>query len=328
MAIKKYYKELRNNMWQTIISVLCVLLSTTALAATKPAVFITQVVEHKALDTTVKGIIAGLKEHGFVDGKNLSLKIESAQGSAVLAAQIATKYINQNPEVVVGVGTVAAQSFAKYAQQGQTKLIFSSVTDPISSGLVKELNNPSNNTSGVSNFVALEPQLLMFKKLQPHLSKLGVIYNAGETNSVYIVQQLQTLCPKLGISLITQTVNRSADVAQAATKLSKQVDAFFISNDNTLLSALQSVIVAANRAQIPVYVSDTDAVELGALAALGPNQYQIGVQTGKMIASVLNGANINQLPVEYPNKTELYINRACAKMLSMQIPTDLEYKSI
>jgi putative ABC transport system substrate-binding protein len=293
----------------------------------KAKVYITQVVEHRALDSTTKGIVDGLAQEGFNSGKNLELKIESAQGSAALAAQIASKYVHQNPDVVVGVGTIAAQSFAKYAQQDKAKLVFSSVTDPIGAGLVKKLSNPGNNTTGVSNFVALEPQLKLFLKLQPLMNKLGVIYNPGEANSVHIVKQLQKICPELGIKLVIQTVNRSSEVAQAATKLSKQVDAFFISNDNTLLSALQSVIVAANRAQIPVYVSDTDAVELGALAALGPNQYSIGVQTGKMIAKILRGEDPNQMPVEFPQKTETYINPASAQMLSIVIPTNLEYKS-
>lgn len=281
-------------------------------------VYINQIVTHPALDQTVRGIVEGLKQEGIVKGVNLDLRVESAQGSASLASQISTKFVNQNPDVVIGVGTTSAQSFLKSALKGDVKLIYSSVTDPQSAGLVSKL--PAAHIAGVSNFVPLEPQLDLFKKIQPQLKRLGIIYNPGEVNSVSIVQKLEALCPQYGLVLVKQAVAKTADMPQAATKISQQVEAIFISNDNTALSALESVIGAANKAQIPVYVSDTDAVKLGALAALGPNQYQIGVQTGKMIARVLKGEDIRKLPVEYPKKTDLYLNLGTARALGLKIP--------
>jgi putative ABC transport system substrate-binding protein len=97
------------------------------------------------------------------------------------------------------------------------------------------------------------------------------------------------------------------------------VDAIFISNDNTALSCLPSIIGICNGAGIPVYVSDADAVHLGALAALGPNQYSVGRQTGEMVAKVLNGESIANLPVEFPRKMEFFINLDAAKLLKIDI---------
>lgn len=309
-----------------------VILVTNVMAADKEnslnQVLISQVVEHPALDATTKGIIDGLEKNGFKRGINLTVRVESAQANVALASQIAAKFINQNPDVVVGVGTLSAQSFVKYAQENKVKLIFSSVTDPVGASLVKSLNTPGNNISGVSNFVDLEPQLELFKKLQPDLKNLGVLYNPGEINSISIIKKLEILCPKLGITLVKQTANKTADVAQTATKLASRVEAIFISNDNTALGALQSIVRAANKAKVPVYVSDTDAVKLGALAALGPNQYQIGLQTGKMIARTLNGESISKMPVEFPNKTDLYINLEAAKITSTMIPKDIKAQAI
>jgi putative ABC transport system substrate-binding protein len=298
----------------------------TPAADTPPAhkkVLISQVVEHPALDDTTKGIIDTLTKSGFKSGENLDLRVESAQANPALAAQIASKFANQKPDVVVGVGTISAQSFAKYANDGKVKLIFSSITDPLGASLVQSLEKPGKNTSGVSNFVALEPQIKLFLRLQPQLKRLGVIYNPGEINSVSIVKKLEVLCPQMGLTLVKQVANRTAEVAQAATHLAANADAIFISNDNTSLSALQSVVRAANQAKIPVYVSDTDAVILGALAALGPNQYDVGVQTGKMVVRTLNGENPGTMPVEFPLKTDLYINLDAAKMLNITIPDDL-----
>ena len=117
-------------------------------------------------------------------------------------------------------------------------------------------------------------------------------------------------------------------MAQATAKLASSVDAIFISSDNTALAALQTVIKIANKVKIPVYVTDTDAVELGALAALGANQYQVGLQTGAMIARALNGEDLSSVPVEFPNKTELYINEKSADIIGIIIPDNIKSKAI
>lgn len=286
-------------------------------------VYISKIVEHPALDATTKGIIAALQKKGYESGKNLDVRVESAQANSSLAQQIASKYINKNPDVVVGVGTVTAQSFAKQAAAGKVKLVFSSVTDPLNAGLVQCLDKPGNNTTGVSNYVDLEPQLELFKKLQPNLKKLGFLYNPGEANSAFLKEKLETLCPKLGLELVCQAVNKTADVAQNATKLAQISGAIFISNDNTALSGLKSVIKAAQTAKIPVYVSDTDAVAMGAVAALGPNQYEVGLQTGNIIARLLDGGDIATEKVEFPTKTDLYLNIEAAKLAGIEIPADL-----
>jgi putative ABC transport system substrate-binding protein len=291
-------------------------------------VLISQIVEHPALDATTQGIIDALTAvPGYVRDNNLIIRVESAQANPAIAQQIASKFLSQQPDVVVGVGTVTAQSFAKAARAGKVKLIFSSITDPVGAGLAKSLAAPGNNTSGVSNFLELAPQLELFKQLQPGLKKLGILYNPGEANSVSIVTRLESLCPQLGLQLVKQVITKTADVAQNTTKLAQEVDAIFISNDNTALGALQSVIKAANNAEVPVYVSDTDAVDLGAVAALGPNQYQVGIQTGRMIAAVLAGTPIAEIAIEFPIDTDLYINLDAANKVGLQIPADIQRRA-
>lgn len=287
-------------------------------------VFISQVAEHPALDATTRGIIDALAQHNYQRGKNLDLRVESAQSNGALAAQIANKFVQQQPDVVVAVGTLTAQSFVKYAVTKKVTLIFASVTDPLSTHIVKSIVKPGNNTSGVSNFVALEPQLKLFKNLQPQLQNLGILYNPGEINSVIMVQQLEQIAPKFNLKIIKQAVPRTMDILQAATKLANISDAIFISNDNSMLSAMQSIIKAANAKKIPVYVSDTDAVSHGALAALGPNQYDIGLQAGTMIAQLLKGSDIAQMPVQFPQKTELYLNLRAAQLLNIKVNPELQ----
>ncbi|MBP6216978.1 MAG: ABC transporter substrate-binding protein [Oligoflexales bacterium] len=323
------------NIYSIFCSCICVLFLTSPLSAASEAsgkqkvekpkkkVFISQVVDHPALNATARGIVDALAAAGYKKNENLDLRIESAQAQLPLSAQIASRFMSQKPDVVVAIGTLSAQSFAKQARAGEVKLIFSSVTDPLGAKLVRSLEKPEYNTSGVSNFVELKPQLSLFKEIQPKLLKVGVLYSSGELNSVSVVHKLEAEATALGLQLIKQTASRTADVAQAASKLAQQVGAIFISNDNTALSGFQSVVRAAQQAHIPVYVSDSDAVELGAVAALGPNQYAIGLQTGRMVVRVLEGADVNREAVEFPEKTELYLNPKAAQKADLSFSKEL-----
>jgi putative tryptophan/tyrosine transport system substrate-binding protein len=283
-------------------------------------ILISKIVDHPALDATEAGIIDALSKAGYINEHNIIIRSESAQGNPVLASQIASKFTHQNADLVVAIGTITAQSFIKFARNNEVKMVFSSVTDPLESGLMLSTTENEKNITGVSNFVALDPQLQLFKQLQPNLQNLGIIYNPGESNSISIIKKLEEISSNYDINIIKKASTRVAEVAQAATSLTKTADAIFISNDNMALSALQSIIKIATDAGIPVYVSDTDAVELGAVAALGPNQYNIGIQTGNMIAKVLNGYDINKEKVEYPKKNDLYLNLDAAKKVNIIIP--------
>lgn len=299
------------------------LASSVSLAADVKKVYINQIVEHPALDMTAKGIRDGLKDRGFVEGENLDFVVESAQANVALAAQISTKFVAQNADVTVGIGTPSAQSLVKAAMEGKTKMVFSSITDPMGASLVKSLENSNTNVTGMSNYVDVSPQLEMFKKVLPELKKIGFIYNPGDANSITQLKDLEKAAPNFGLEVVTQSVNRTADVPQAATRLANQTDAIFIYGDNTALAALESIVTAATKEKKPVFVADTDAVEFGPLAALGPNQYQLGIDTADMIARILNGEDINAIPVGFPDKMELVINMDTANKLGLTLPNEV-----
>ena len=320
-------------MVKTFIWLIAIFLSSLSIADAKDTaktvkkVYINQLVQHPALDMTTKGIIDGLAELGYINGKNLDLKIDNAQGDTILANQISARLVSLNPDVVVGNPTITAQSFVKYAKEGKVKLVFTSVTDPVGAKIVNRLDQPGDNVTGVSNFVALEPQIEMFQKIKPTMKKLGFLYNPGELNSITLLNMLKEICPRYGLEVIGITASKTSEVYQSAVKLSLLVDAIFISNDNMALSALKTIIKAANAQQIPVFVSDTDIVKDGALAALGPNQYEIGKQTARLIAKILEGEDINKMNVEFPKGTELFLNQSTAAKLGIVFPKELLAKA-
>lgn len=246
-----------------------------------------------------------MREKGFVEGKNLNLESRSAQGKPLLGRDIAQSYVAKKMDVILGLGTMATQVAMKTAKHSCTKVIFVSVTDPQSAGLI----NPKarvQTITGVSNFVAVEPQLRFFKKLYPKIKTLGVIYNPGEDNSALMVQLIQKAAKAEGLKIILAPANGTDQVPQAAKGLIDQVDGYFISNDNTALAAFQSILKVTKGSGKPVFCSDGDMVPQGATAALGPDQYALGKQTADLLLNWLDKGGTPP-PVEYPKGMKEYL---------------------
>ncbi|KAB2833856.1 MAG: ABC transporter substrate-binding protein [Caedimonadaceae bacterium] len=279
---------------------------------------ILQVIEHPALDRTRQGIVDGLKEAGLEEGRSMILSYESAQGNPSLSGQIATKFVGERPNILVGISTPSAQSLVAAARHTSYPLIFASVTDPLGSKLVTSLENPTEQVTGVSNFIDLKPQVELMKEIVPALKAVGIIYNPGEANSVTLVKALKEILPTYGLTLVEATASKTADVGDAARRLIGRVGAIFITNDSTALSAFKSIAHVADDAGCPLFSSDVDQVGEGALAAYGPNQYELGRQTARMILKRLHQSNA-VIPVEFPKTLELHIDKDAAKRINLTL---------
>ena len=276
-----------------------------------------QVIEHEALNSVVSGMSEYLKSNS--GNMNYSISVETCQGNMALASQIIAKFASSGADIVVTVGTIPSQAAYKFAKAGKIKVVFSSVTNP--DDISPNIKN--SNITGVSNFVAIEPQLELFRRIQPNLKNLGVIYNTGEANSTYIVERLRGICSTMGLNLVEQGMSKIAELPQVTEKIATKVDAVFISNDNMALSGISNIISICRKNNVPVYVSDMDQVEKGCVAALGPSQYDIGVQTGKIVQRISDGEDINGIAVQYPETTELYINTKSISQSVLQIPQEI-----
>ncbi|MGE5655739.1 MAG: ABC transporter substrate-binding protein [Actinomycetota bacterium] len=280
-------------------------------------VAITQIVEHPALDATRDGVKAELAAAGFTEGKNLKLEWQSAQGSPTTATQIANKFVGDKPDVIVAIATPSAQAVVAIARN--IPIIFTAVTDPLGAKLVTNLDKPGGTVTGVSALTPIDKHLDLIAKITPKAKRIGVLYNAGEANSLTLLKLLKQEAPKRGMTLVEATVARSSDVATAARSLVGKADAIYIPTDNTVVSALESVIQVGIENKLPIYAGDSDSVKRGALAALGYNYYEVGRQTGKIVLQVLNGEKPGNIPVESAKKNEFYLNLKSAQKMGVSI---------
>ncbi len=263
---------------------------------------ILQTIEHPALDATRQGLLDELQKLGYEKGE-----YQSAQGSTALAAQIAQKFISDHPDLIVAIGTTAAQAALNASKGTDIPVVFSSVTDPLAAKLVSNLNSPGGRITGVSNFVAVEPQFKLFKKQFPTLKILGIIYNPGEVNSMALLSAMEKAAKEFDLKLVKVTATKTSDVLAASRSLCGKVDAIFINNDNTALSAFKSVVKSAQECNIPAFVSDVDLMDQGASVALGPNQTELGRQTAHMVDFILKNPKAPMPSVAFPKKTEEFM---------------------
>ena len=236
-------------------------------------VAVTAIVEHPALDAARKGIKDELAAEGYVEGKNLDFRFESAQGNPATAAQIAQQFVGDRPDVIVPISTPSAQAVV-----GATKdipVVFTAVTDPVGAKLVSDPEHPGGNVTGMSDLSPIGLHLDLIKEIMPNAAHLGVIYNPGEANSITLLELLKKEAPGHGLSLVEAPAPRSADVLAAAQSLVGDVDAIYVPTDNTVVTALEAIVKVGTDNQLPVFAGDTDSVPRGAIAALGFNYYSL-----------------------------------------------------
>ncbi|GAB2904657.1 ABC transporter substrate-binding protein [Paralcaligenes sp. KSB-10] len=275
------------------------------------SVAVTSIVEHPALDAVKDGIKEALTKAGYTEAKGLKWQFQTAQGNTSIAAQIARKYVGDKPDVIVAIATPSAQ--AVVAATKTIPVVYSAITDPVAAQLVKTLGPSGTNVTGVSDALALQKQIDLIKKVVPNAKRVGMVYNPGEANSVVVVKQLRELLPKAGMSLAEATAARTVDVGAAARSLIGKVDVIYTNTDNNVVSAYESLVKVGNDAKIPLIASDTDSVKRGAIAALGVNYHDLGVQTGKMVVKILKGQKPGTIASETSDKLELYVNPGAAK---------------
>src|SRR5690554_2550772 len=279
---------------------------------------ITQIVEHPALDASRQGALDELAERGYVEGDNLRVSFENAQGDTSIAAQIARKFAGDRPDLVLAISTPSSQSAA--AAMSDIPIVFTAVTDPLLARLVSDLEAPGGNITGVVDAPPLEAQLQLIRDMLPEARRLGVLYNPGEANSVSQAEKLEALAPELDFQLVEVTASRTSEVMGAARSLAGRVDVIYVPVDNTVVSALESVLRVGYDADIPVFTGDTSSVERGALASLGFSYYDMGRQTGGLIARILEGEDPGDIPVGSVENLELVLNRGAAARFGYEIP--------
>lgn len=308
----------RNSLLIALISLFVLAVSSFAAPL---RVGITQIVEHPALDAARQGFIERMAELGYREGVDVVYDIHSAQGDTGTAITIAQKFAADRVDLVLAIATPTAQAAAQVIRD--IPILITAVTDPVSAELVESIERPGTNVTGTSDLTPVRAQLELLKLLAPSARRVGVIYNSGEVNSVVQVDLARRAAADLGLEIVEAIAVNSSEVLQAAQSLVGRVDALYVPTDNTVVSAIEAVVLVAERARLPLISGEDLSVEQGALATVGLDYKQLGRQTADMAVRVLRGENPAEMPIEYQDEISVVVNLAAAARMGVDIPADL-----
>lgn len=274
----------------------------------------TQIVEHPSLDNAYEGFKAALADAGL----DVEYNYQTAQGDQNNVKTIADNFVADDVDLIFANSTPSAEGALNATKE--IPILFTSVTDAVSAKLVEAMDKPGDNITGV---VDLHPdsitQTLGFIDQYFEGAEVGIVYNAGEANSVAQIEAILEAAEGTSLTITERTVANTAEVQQATMTLAGDVDVFFIFTDNTVVSALESVIGVANEQQIPLFVGEPDSLAKGGFATYGIDYYTIGYRTGEMAVEILTGEKTTaDIDVEYPPSMQLFINKEAAELQGVE----------
>lgn len=284
---------------------------------------ITQYAEHSSLDNCREGFIQGLAEEGFIEGQNVQFVYQNAQAVNAVSQQIATQFVSSDVDLIAAVATDAAQMAYAAAESSGIPVVYVAVSDPVAAGLTGEDGKSGKTVTGVSDLIPAEKQLEMIRKFLPDAKRVGILYSTGEVNSKAQLKLYQDAAAAMGFEIVESGVTSTADIALAAQSLASKVDCFTNLTDNTVVSALPTVLDKANAAGIPVFGSEVEQVKNGCLASEGIDYVSLGRQAGRMAARVLQGEDITKIPFETVAEYSADVNTTTLAKLGLSLPEEL-----
>ena len=279
---------------------------------------ISQFITHQSLDATREGFVDELAKQGYVEGKNIEIDLQNAQGEQRNLKTI-SQQLAESSDVVLAIATPSAQSLANTTQT--TPVIFSAVTDPVSAKLVESREHPGGNVTGTSDQSsdAISTQINLIKKVLPKAKTIGILYTQSEPNSVVQKDEAKRLLEEKGFTVVEKTILDSNNVKAAAESLMAEVDMVFVPTDNIISSTMETVKQVSIKHKVPVFGGSTEMVAVGGLYNYGTNYEELGRQTARMLIRVLKGENPENIAVELPEKLELHTNQEMADALGIDI---------
>lgn len=278
-----------------------------------------QLVEHPSLDEIRTAITARLEEKAAENGLTIEVNYQNAQNDTSTINTICQQFVANGVDVIVAIATPAAQGAAAAAENTDIPVVFSAVTDPVSAGLVENMDAPEGNITGTSDAIPVEKIFALAEELTPEVNSFGLIYNTSEDNSLSVITEVKEYLDGKGIPYTEGAVTSAADVQTSARNLLGRCNAVFAPIDNTVASAMGVLADEAIQAGKPVYVAADSMVADGGLATVGVNYTNLGSQTADMVLAILTGTPVSQVPVEVLRDNAVVVNPDTAAAIGVDV---------
>ena len=272
----------------------------------------------------VVGLKQGLRDLGYVEGRDVVLDIRAARNDKTLAVAAVGELVKAQAHVIVSAGTIATT--AAQLAAAQVPVVFTQVGEPIAAGFVKTLQRPGGNMTGFTHLLSdtSGKRLEILKELVPACRTVLVIYDPSNPTSRQSVTVARNATKRLGLVLRERHVAVQSDVLGAIAGVERSTsDALLVIPDSLVANAGEHIVAMSRQKRVPVMFHEATWVERGGLASYGASFVDLGRRAAAYVDKIVKGAKAGDLPVEQPTKFELVLNRGTAKALGIAIPHSL-----
>lgn len=277
----------------------------------------------KAFARNVADFLQGLKETGYIDGENVTIDYRWAEGRYERLVDMAADLVRRRVAVIMANTTAAPTAKAATTT---IPVVFVSGNDPIAQGLVKSINRPGGNVTGVSivSDVLVAKQLDILRELIPTATSFAFLFNPENPNAQAGLSYAQAAARKLGAQLHVFKASNEAEINAAFASLhGLGAAALLVNPDSFLISRRSQIVTLAARDGIPTMYPFRDSVDTGGLMSYGPSLADAYRLAGTYVGRILKGEKPADLPVQQPTTFELVINLTTAKALGITVPDKL-----
>lgn len=275
-----------------------------------------------SLEACQRGLLEGLQELGFTEGKNLAVARSHAQGEMVNIPALLQNLDHTAADALVTFSTPLLQNALVAVKR--KPVVFTYVTDPLAAGAGKSFEDHAAHVTGIGSLPPIDDTVRILRRALPAVKTLGTLYNSGEANSVKIISMLRAATKAAGLELVELTAASSNEVLQAAQALvSRRVDAIYLPSDNTAYLAFDAILKTADTAKLPLIIDDPDYLDRGAVLACGPGYYHSGKAAAPLLARVLRGESPAAIPMANVSVNTVRFNRNALARLGLAVAPEL-----
>ena len=270
----------------------------------------------------MKGLFDGLAQEGFTKDRNLDVISSHAQGEISNIPMLVQNFVSQGVDLIITLTTPCLSAACAVARN--THIVFTYCYDSVAAGAGKSANDHLPNVTGVGSFPPVQATVDLIQKLLPNVKAVGTVYNSSEANSVKVISVGRDIFRKHGISLQEVTVTNTSEVFQAAqVACYRNVQAMWITGDNTALQSFDAIAKATTDAKLPLVINDPEFTSRGALACVGLGWYPAGKAGGELAARVLRGEDPARIPFQEVAEQKLILNQQAATRVGITFPPDV-----
>jgi len=278
-----------------------------------------------ALETgRYSAFLDGMRELGYVEGKNLLIKRRYADGRPERLHGLASELINLKPEIIVTAGTTATNAAQKATST--IPIVMANASDPVGSGFVKSLAHPGGNITGLSSLTAdASPKYLeLLLSVAPKLSRVALMLNPGNSSHVVTRKSLEAAAQRTHITIVAIEAQTPQEIEHAFTVIVKdKAGAIIVASDSFFAQQRRQIAELATRNKLPSICARRENVDAGFLLSYGQSSGHNFRRAATYVDKIFKGAKPAELPVEQPTHFELFVNGTTAKRLGIKIPNEL-----